>query len=213
MLISSTLGAAMNNVINGFPKFSPDFLDELPKLRSGPFWAELRLFLAVARSGSYSRATELVNCSQPTVGRAVRRLEDVLGVRLVIPNTRGITLTEIGRQLAYSLLKLDRELHEISSAIKGKQSKCSGSAVISCPEAICGFFIAPALPVFSQLYPDITTNFISRKTLNALKNNDYDILISTARHSGSEYKICCGGYINFVPMASIEYLKQYGMPT
>jgi DNA-binding transcriptional LysR family regulator len=187
--------------------------EESVRIRSGPFWAELRIFLAVARSGSFSRATRILNCSQPTIGRALKRLEDVIGTRLAVPNSKGIFLTEAGKQLAYTLSKLDRELSDVASNLRQNSYNYRGTAIISCPEAICGFLIAPELPQFSSKNPNICISIISKKTISSLKNNDYDILITTSKYFGADLEIRNGGFINFKPMASSEYLRKFGIPT
>jgi hypothetical protein len=69
-------------------------------LLSGEFWAELRVFLAVAKTKSFNRAAEITNTSQPRVSRQVKRLQDVVGSQLFISTARGITLTRNGEALA-----------------------------------------------------------------------------------------------------------------
>jgi DNA-binding Lrp family transcriptional regulator len=50
---------------------------------SGLYWTELRIFLEVAKSKSFNKAAEELGISQPTVGRAVRRLETALNIKLL----------------------------------------------------------------------------------------------------------------------------------
>ena len=63
-----------------------------------------RVFLAVAETGSISRAAEQLYISQPAVSKSIRNLEDALTVRLIDRSSRGITLTEHG-QLLYDHLR------------------------------------------------------------------------------------------------------------
>ncbi len=65
-------------------------------LLSGQFWGELRVFLAVAKTKSFNRAAEILNTSQPTVSRQVKRLQDIVGSQLFISTPRGVKLTQIG---------------------------------------------------------------------------------------------------------------------
>lgn len=57
-------------------------LDE-PIILSGPFWAELRTFLAVAKAKSFNKAGDILGISHPTVSRQVKRLQDLMGVPLI----------------------------------------------------------------------------------------------------------------------------------
>ena len=95
-------------VFNGSP------LDD-ENLLSGQFWAELRVFLAVAKTKSFNRAAEITNTSQPTVSRQVKRLQDVVGSQLFIATARGVTLTQRGEALAKALCRLDHTLYSISN--------------------------------------------------------------------------------------------------
>jgi Bacterial regulatory helix-turn-helix protein, lysR family len=64
------------------------------KILSGCFWGELRVFLAVAKAKSFNRAAEILNTSQPTVSRQVRRLQDLMGSQLFVPTQQGVKLTQ-----------------------------------------------------------------------------------------------------------------------
>ena len=67
--------------------FNKSPLDE-ESLLSGQFWGELRVFLAVAKTKSFNRAAEILNTSQPTVSRQVKRLQDIVGSQLFVSTAR-----------------------------------------------------------------------------------------------------------------------------
>ena len=69
-------------------------------------WDDFRVFLAVVEIGSIHRAAEAVGLSQPTTSRRLKRLEEVLGVRLFDRDRAGSRLTHEGK----------RVYNEISSA-------------------------------------------------------------------------------------------------
>lgn len=75
------------------------------------YWAELRIFLEVAETGSFNRAAISLGVSHPTIGRAVRRLEDAIGRPLLSEvYARGVELTPLGTRLAWELSRFDRQL-------------------------------------------------------------------------------------------------------
>lgn len=62
--------------------------------------AQLRTFLAVVSTGSFTRAGEQLGLSQPTVSQHIRRLEDFMGRALLIRDTRKVSVTDNGLALA-----------------------------------------------------------------------------------------------------------------
>lgn len=73
----------------------------------------LELFVAVARTLSFRQAAESLHMSQPPVSRAIRELEDRLGARLFMRDTRHVSLTDAGVAL---LARAERILALITQA-------------------------------------------------------------------------------------------------
>ena len=59
----------------------------------------LRTFVAICDSGSFTKAAREVNLTQSAVSLHVKRLEDQVGSRLIVPGARGVRLTEQGEVL------------------------------------------------------------------------------------------------------------------
>ena len=59
---------------------------------------QLRVFEAVARLGSFTRAAEELHLAQPTVSIQVRKLTETIGLRLLEPGDRGVRPTDAGRR-------------------------------------------------------------------------------------------------------------------
>src|SRR6188472_3530770 len=95
-------------------------------LLSGQFWGELRVFLAVAKAKSFNRAAEILNTSQPTVSRQVKRLQDLLGSQLFIPTQHGVRLTHKGEDLAKALTKLDHALFSLTNDLRAETREAEG---------------------------------------------------------------------------------------
>lgn len=183
-----------------------------PRLLSGPFWGELRIFLAVAKAKSFNKAAEELHMSQPTVSRQVRRLQDLIGSQLVVSLQNTIKLTPQGKELAEALIALDEKLFEISQELKAENKEAEGLVRVSVTEALAGLFIAPKLSCFSARHPKIQLHIRNPSNLTAFRDNLTDIMIGYTP-GGSGVTSTPLGYIHLIPQASRGYIERYGMPT
>ena len=185
-----------------------------PHILSGPFWGELRVFLAVAKAKSFNRAADALNMSQPTVSRAVRRLQDVMGAQLVIPTQAGITLTRQGEELAHSLRDLDQKLFEISSDLNAEARAAEGTVRLAGSEALAGLFVVPALLAFNEVYPKIRLQICTPQDRLDFRSNRVDVMITLVPPPQSEPVVTRQlGYLHLLPIAGKSYIKRYGVPT
>lgn len=184
-----------------------------PRLLSGPFWGELRIFLAVAKAKSFNRAAEELNISQPTVSRQVRRLQDMIGSQLVVSTQNGIRLTKKGQELAATLLTLDEQLFEISHELKAEKQDAEGLVRVSVTEALAGLFVVPNLLPFGEMFPKLHLHIRNPINLTDFRENQTDVMIGfiPCHQSGVTMKTL--GYLHFLPMASHSYIERVGMPT
>lgn len=86
---------------------------------------QLKTFVAVAREGSITRASELLHLSQPAVSAHVKAIEDALGLALFERTPRGMSLTREGQRLlarAEQTLAAHHELMDEATRIKGRLS-------------------------------------------------------------------------------------------
>jgi len=98
-------------------------------------WDDLRVFLAVARSGQLLSAAKRLGVNHATVSRRLQQLESGLGQTLVHRRTHGCDLTDAGRQLQAVAERMERDVlsvgeGEASDAINGTvRVGAPGSAV------------------------------------------------------------------------------------
>jgi DNA-binding transcriptional LysR family regulator len=192
--------------------FNKSALDE-EKLLSGQFWAELRVFLAVAKTKSFNRAAEMTSTSQPTVSRQVKRLQDAVGSQLFISTPRGVQLTQKGEALARALSRLDHTLHSLTSELKAESREPEGLVRVSITDGLNALFAVPALARFSEQYPKIQLHLKNPLNLMDLQENQADMMIGIAPSQSSGIRFRKLGQLHFIPVAAKDYIQNYGLPT
>jgi DNA-binding transcriptional LysR family regulator len=183
------------------------------KLLSGQFWGELRVFLAVAKAKSFNRAAEILNTSQPTVSRQVKRLQDMMGSQLFVPTQQGVRLTPKGEDLAKALTKLDLALFSLTNDLKGESKDAEGVVRVSVTDGLNIIFVAPTLPNFSAAFPKIQLHLKSPQSIINFGDNQTDLMIGFHPINTAEITIKKLGKIHFLPLATKGYIEKHGLPT
>jgi DNA-binding transcriptional LysR family regulator len=180
---------------------------------SGDYWAEMRQFLAVARTKSFNKAGALVGLSHPTIARNVRRLEDQLGAQLLVPSQRGVKLTERGQELARSLAGIDQSLYSIAAELSEKPRSAEANVRVSITDGLNAFFAAPAIEEFSKRHPNVHLHMKSTISLSELRDNHSDMMLSFTPASSADVTVKRLGSLHFRPTVSRGYVEKYGLPT
>jgi len=124
----------------------------------------LRMFAAVVRSGSFSKAAEILNISQPAISKGVRDFELQVGCRLLNRTPKGVVPTPEGLALsrrAEALFAVERAAEEELSALRGLHN---GSLRIGASTTIATYMIPPYLGAFHRAYPGVELQLISANT-------------------------------------------------
>jgi LysR family transcriptional regulator, glycine cleavage system transcriptional activator len=109
-------------------------------------------FEAVARHLSFSKAANELRVTHGAVSRAVRNLEDQLGVQLLIRATRSVRLTPVGASYAAEVSNLLRRLAEATAVATGQSS---GVLNVSTIDSFAVRWLIPRLHRFRQAHGDI----------------------------------------------------------
>jgi DNA-binding transcriptional LysR family regulator len=124
----------------------------------------LRMFAAVVRSGSFSKAAEILNVSQPSISKGVRDFELQVGCRLLNRSPKGVVPTPEGLALsrrAEALFAVERAAEEELSALRGLHN---GSLRIGASTTIATYLIPRYLGAFHRAYPGVELHLISANT-------------------------------------------------
>jgi DNA-binding transcriptional LysR family regulator len=115
---------------------------------------QLRVFEAVARLSSYTRAAEELHLTQPAVSMQVRQLEDEVGLPLFEKLGKQISLTEAGRELFHYSRSINRSLQEMEEVIESLKGVSRGRLSVAVASTV-NYFAPRLLAAFHQRYPGI----------------------------------------------------------
>src|SRR5690242_17658064 len=93
---------------------------------------DLRAFVAVAQTGSFTRAASKLNLSQPALTVQIRRLEETVGARLFDRNSRTVALTSVGRELLPVLQKSLADMQRVLDDARALSDGSRGTVRIAC---------------------------------------------------------------------------------
>jgi len=115
---------------------------------------QLRVFEAVARLSSYTRAAEELHLTQPAVSMQVRQLEDEVGLPLFEKLGKQISLTAVGHELFHYSRSINRSLQEMEEVIESLKGVNRGRLSVAVASTV-NYFAPRLLAAFHQRYPGI----------------------------------------------------------
>jgi DNA-binding transcriptional LysR family regulator len=117
---------------------------------------ELQTFLLVAEHGSFSGAARALGVPKSTVSRRVGRLEDELGLALLIRSSRSFVLSEDGQALRARARPALRELGDVLEDLGDRDSELRGELSLSCSIDLAGSrWLADLLAGFGGRHPGV----------------------------------------------------------
>lgn len=149
---------------------------------------QLEVFEAVARLGSYTRASETLHLSQPAVSMQIKQFEDSVGLPMFEQLGKKIHLTAAGREMYRYCLSINKLLEEADSVIEELKGVQSGKLAISVATT-ASHFTTRLLAAFAERYGGVTISLdiTNRESLkNQLEHNEPDLVIMGQPAEGVE---------------------------
>jgi len=137
----------------------------------------MRLFLAVARSGSISGAAKQLAVQHSTVSRRMRKLEQQLGARLIERKKNGYELTEAGEKIRQAALRIESEVIGVDNALLGKDTQLVGELRVSAINNMASTILMPMFAEFSKQHPQVELHVIVSNLDASLPQREADVAI------------------------------------
>lgn len=171
---------------------------------------EMRVFTAVADTGGFTAAAQVLGVSQPFVSQVVTSLERRLGVQLLHRSTRMQRLTGEGEVFLASCKRIVEDIDQAELQIKS--SEPAGDLRVTAPRAFGMDQVVPRLPGFLAAYPKIRLHLSLSDTVANLLEDNFDVAIRMGRLQDSSLtsrRLC---NLQRVVVAAPEYLAMHGTP-
>lgn len=170
------------------------------------------LFISVGESPNLTAAAERLGLTASAVSKAVTRLEEELGQRLIHRTTRRIQLTEEGIAFLERCRHILNEVAEAEAEVAHTRATPHGRLRIQMPIGFGRIVVAPALGEFTKRYPELILDVeMSDRIVDiATEGKDAALHIGEVRDSRVVARKLCA--LRFVTCASPEYLALHGEP-
>lgn len=172
---------------------------------------ELEVFLSIAERGSFSAAGRTLGLSASAVSRTVDRIEERLGVRLLLRTTRTLTLTAEGQAYLTTAKRVLTDLNDAEQSI-ADQGVPRGRLRVSAAISHGRLCIVPVLREFSERYPDILLDIGMSDALVDVMSGQADVAIRFGPLADSLLTARKLGESGRVIVASPAYLERFGTP-
>lgn len=117
---------------------------------------QIRLFVKIAESGSFTKAGLALNMTQPAVSRAISALESELAVKLLLRDRRsGLMLTDIGKRVLIIFREILNGFDKVEQEISAEKGLEKGLIRIGAFPVASAYFVPKIIRSITEKYPEI----------------------------------------------------------
>ncbi|AQP96884.1 MULTISPECIES: LysR family transcriptional regulator [Bacillus] len=117
---------------------------------------QLRVFVQIAETGSFTKAGQALNMTQPAVSHAISALESELGIKLIIRERRnGVRLTDTGGKILVHIREVLKGIEKAEQLAAAERGLEQGTIHIGTFPAASAYFIPKLISVFKNRYPKL----------------------------------------------------------
>jgi DNA-binding transcriptional LysR family regulator len=176
-------------------------------------WTEFELFVQIAELGSITKAAESLDISNAAASRYLASLEQRLSARLIERNTRRLYLTDVGHAFFRRCKGVLAEMKEAEAAVNANVLEPAGTLTITASVSFSMKHLAPLLPEFTGLYPQVDVNILTANRYYDIMDSGIDLAIRTREFEpDSALTVRRLAETRRILAASPRYLDRMGTP-
>jgi DNA-binding transcriptional LysR family regulator len=173
-------------------------------------WDAARVFLEVARCGSFRSAAERLGLSINAVRRRVGEFERQIGATMFIRDVHGARLTEEGVHVMAAVERMEAASFDL---LRSAGNALSGEIRVAVTEGLGTFWLAPRMVEFQRSFPNILIDLHCTMRSADVSRHEADIAIQLSRPEAPDVIAVKLGRLHLMLFASEQYLQTYGTPS
>jgi DNA-binding transcriptional LysR family regulator len=173
---------------------------------------DMRIFVATVDARNFTTAANRLSLSKQFVSRRVMALEDALGVRLLIRNTRKLAVTDLGQEFYERARRILAEVTDAEQAMSLQRATPHGLLRVSAPMSFGMVHLSPLVSQFLKKHPDVRFDMeLSDRTVDVV-GEGFDMAIRIGTLADSTLIAQKLAEVRMVACASPQYLRRRGTP-
>jgi len=173
---------------------------------------QIESFAAVASKGSLTAAAQAEGVAPAVIGRRIDALEERLGVKLLVRTTRRLTLTHEGSAFLEDCQRILADIANAEASVSAGGVKASGHLRITAPAGFGRRHVAPLVPKFLALHPDVSLSLNLSDRVVDIVNEGFDSAVRVGDLPDSTLVSVRLADNRRLCVAAPSYLKRAGTP-
>jgi DNA-binding transcriptional LysR family regulator len=173
---------------------------------------QLETFVAVATRGGLTAAARAEGVAPAIIGRRIDALEERLGVKLLLRSTRRVSLTHEGTAFLEDCQRLLADLANAEASVSAGGIKASGHLSLTAPAGFGRRHVAPLVPRFRELHPEVTISLNLSDRVVDLAAEGIDCAVRVGEMPDSSLVSVRLADNRRLCVATPTYLRQHGTP-
>jgi DNA-binding transcriptional LysR family regulator len=175
-------------------------------------WENVRIFLEVARHGSFRSAAESLDLSINHIRRRIEELEAHLETTLLTRHVDGVRTTAEGQHILAAAEQMETASFGIIRARDRALPEVAGEVKLAVTEGLGTFWLAPRLVAFQRAHPQLLVDLNCAMRSADVLRLEADAAVQLTKPSAPDLKVVKLGRLHSMPFASPSYIETYGVP-
>jgi DNA-binding transcriptional LysR family regulator len=173
---------------------------------------QLETFVAVAARGGLTAAAKAQGVAPAIIGRRLDALEERLGVKLLLRTTRRVSLTHEGSAFLEDCQRVLSDLANAEASVSAGGVQASGYLSLTAPAGFGRRHVAPLVPLFCELHPQVTMSLNLSDRVVDLAAERFDCAVRVGEMPDSSLVSVRLADNRRLCVATPAYLKRHGTP-